>query len=471
MADLRASIADGETIRTVATGVPNHVIRIAPEGVYIETEKSRNEGKGPQLVPAWMIDVAYDELQRAGSLSQQKLLHELDVKRSAAVTAILARLPGVEVVSASPTTLGLTTGARATTPAGADLAPKRPAPVVGRVPEPTSRRRIGLVGCAKTKRHMASPARDLYTSALFRGRRRYVEQTCSDWFILSAKHGVLGTDEIVEPYDVTLNNASIPDRRVWSRRVLEQLQRQLGELRGVEFEVHAGANYRDFGLVEGLRSSGAQVSVPAAWLSQGQQLAFYKQGPEARPRDLPNLASVVALLRDPNRAVPASMFLRDHDAASRPGLYSWWADDAAREQLGSTLSGDLPSLIYAGQAGATTSQQGIERAATLGSRIGGNHLRGNIGSSTFRKTLASLLLRPLQLRLGAPGRLDPASNDRLTEWMGDHLSIATVPWPDRSTLMDLEEAALHELDPPLNLMGMPATPIRVRLGNLRKAIS
>lgn len=61
--------------------------------------------------------------------------------------------------------------------------------------------KVGLVGCVKSKRGTAAPARDLYTSALFRGRRRYVELTCDRWFILSARHGLVEPEEILEPYD------------------------------------------------------------------------------------------------------------------------------------------------------------------------------------------------------------------------------------------------------------------------------
>jgi len=43
-----------------------------------------------------------------------------------------------------------------------------------------------------------------------------------------------------------------------------------------EFEVHAGAAYTDFGLQSGLESAGARVARPAAGLSLGRQLAFYR---------------------------------------------------------------------------------------------------------------------------------------------------------------------------------------------------
>jgi uncharacterized HhH-GPD family protein len=139
--------------------------------------------------------------------------------------------------------------------------------------------RIGLVGCVKSKLTRASRARDLYTSPLFRGRRRYVEKTCDEWYVLSAAHGVVEPNTILEPYDVSLADASTGQRREWAQSSLEDLEARLGDLRGVEFEIHAGAPYRDFGLVEGLRGRGATVIIPAAGLNQGQQLAFYVNEP------------------------------------------------------------------------------------------------------------------------------------------------------------------------------------------------
>ena len=127
-------------------------------------------------------------------------------------------------------------------------------------------------------------------------------------------------------------------------------------------------------------------------------------------------------------------------------------------------------LIYAGQAGATTRRAGTERTATLRSRISRNHLGGNIGSSTFRKTLTALLFEPLGLRLAGPDKLDTASTKLVTGWMKEHLSLATVACRDRATLAALEEMVLLTLDPPLNLMGMRSTPARSRIKELRRTI-
>jgi hypothetical protein len=137
--------------------------------------------------------------------------------------------------------------------------------------------RVGLVGCVKGKRGVAMPARDLYTSALFLGRRRYVERTCHRWFVLSAKHGLVDPDTILEPYDETLKDASEARRRQWSQAVLADLDRRIGELAGVLFEAHAGAAYLDHGPALGLRQRGATVERPTEGLPFGKQLALYKR--------------------------------------------------------------------------------------------------------------------------------------------------------------------------------------------------
>lgn len=133
---------------------------------------------------------------------------------------------------------------------------------------------VGLVGCVKTKRSTPCPARDLYDSTLFRGRRRYVEATCARWFILSARHGLVAHDDVLTPYEEALNDRSASSKRQWAATVLDQLMEAV-DLQGNVFEVHAGAEYRNFGLVDGLRRHGAAVEIPTDGLSQGEQLAFY----------------------------------------------------------------------------------------------------------------------------------------------------------------------------------------------------
>jgi len=62
-----------------------------------------------QLVPAWMLQLAWDYLQRYGELSNRYLLADdgLNVKRSSAGCALLDTLPIVDVTSTQPIVLRL----------------------------------------------------------------------------------------------------------------------------------------------------------------------------------------------------------------------------------------------------------------------------------------------------------------------------------------------------------------------------
>jgi hypothetical protein len=142
-----------------------------------------------------------------------------------------------------------------------------------------SRERIGLVGCVKSKRTQPTRAEDLYISPLFAGRRRWVERTCGRWFILSAKYGLVAPGQVVEPYDDPLTDKSRSARRAWAQSVIADLQSQLQDLGAYAFEVHAGAAYCDFGLRDRLVEAGAAVETPACHLTQGKQLALYRDGP------------------------------------------------------------------------------------------------------------------------------------------------------------------------------------------------
>lgn len=80
--------------------------------------------------------------------------------------------------------------------------------------------RIALVSRVKSKRAAASPARELYTSQLFRGLRAYAEAHADARHILSAEHGVLRPDDVIAPYERTLT--MMPKRDRVARGVLRE---------------------------------------------------------------------------------------------------------------------------------------------------------------------------------------------------------------------------------------------------------
>ena len=178
--------------------------------------------------------------------------------------------------------------------------------------------RVGLVGCVKSKQARPAPARDLYTSTLFHGRRSAVERSCDRWFVLSALHGLLSPDEMVEPYDLAMADVPRPKRRDWSAEVLEGLRRELGPLEGMTFEIHAGGAYADYGLADGLRAGGAQVEQPTAGMPLGVQLSWYggrggavrASASRSRSADLAAPTPQRAERRSGGRYAPLSDFLQ-----------------------------------------------------------------------------------------------------------------------------------------------------------------
>lgn len=138
-----------------------------------------------------------------------------------------------------------------------------------------SRPDLVLIGCVKSKRDGRHRVKDLYTSTLFAGRAGYAQSTAKPWYVLSSEYGLLDPDEEVDTYDLALKDLPILERRTWSLRVLDQIERKIGDVRGKVVEIHAGKSYRDFGLMQGLEERGALVNVPLADFRHGEQLAWY----------------------------------------------------------------------------------------------------------------------------------------------------------------------------------------------------
>jgi hypothetical protein len=83
---------------------------------------------------------------------------------------------------------------------------------------------VGLVACCKQKFTGSAPARQLYTSSLFRKASAYCEARYDAWFILSAKYGLVVPDQTIESYDCTLLGQSRSDRVAWGLRVVAQIK-------------------------------------------------------------------------------------------------------------------------------------------------------------------------------------------------------------------------------------------------------
>ena len=135
-------------------------------------------------------------------------------------------------------------------------------------------KKIVLISCVSKKRSLKSKARDLYISPLFKKNLQYALKLKPDQiFVLSAKYGLVPLDEVIEPYDLTLNAMSAKEIKDWSAAVLRALASQV-DLQQDKFIFLAGAKYRKY-LVGHL----THVVVPFKGLPIGKQLQqLTKQG-------------------------------------------------------------------------------------------------------------------------------------------------------------------------------------------------
>jgi hypothetical protein len=145
------------------------------------------------------------------------------------------------------------------------------------------------------------------------------------------------------------------------------------------------------------------------------------------------------------------------------GLYAWWMTPGAIPGLkGPRHPTEKLELLYVGIA-----PKDGRSNASLRSRIRGQHLGGNIGSSTFRQSLAALLFEDLGwiTRLsGSRAQLIPEHNRARSEWQRERLRLA---WVERPRPWTIEGRVIALMQPPLNLADNASQPMYRRLRALR----
>lgn len=168
-------------------------------------------------------------------------------------------------------------------------------------------------------------------------------------------------------------------------------------------------------------------------------------------KDGQNLSSVAAEALRALRGRAQNLDIALVSVPSTPGLYAFWGSTSALRSLRVDPS-QHDGPLYIGKA---------ERS--LVSRDLKTHFAtGRTGQSTLRRSLAALLREDLNLvpqprnKMRPDGSasfaLEPSSEERLTAWMVQELSISV--WEkSRSVdrLRDVEEEILRTANPPLNL--------------------
>jgi len=130
-------------------------------------------------------------------------------------------------------------------------------------------KKVTLISCVSKKLNFKAKAQDLYQSPLFQKSLAYAKQINSnEIYILSAKYGLIKLNDIIEPYEKTLNKMSVSEKKKWSDEVFTKLQKY-EIINNTNFIFLAGENYRKY-LIEKLPN----YEVPMKGLKIGKQLQF-----------------------------------------------------------------------------------------------------------------------------------------------------------------------------------------------------
>lgn len=134
--------------------------------------------------------------------------------------------------------------------------------------------KIAFISCTKLKAEKPCSAKVMYLkSNLFRKVTTYIEnKDYNDWYILSAKYGLLEKHNLIAPYDITLNSMKASERIGWAKKVLSQIEVLTVDIEEVDF--YAGKKYREY-LIPMLEDEGIKCKVPLKGKGIGQQLSFY----------------------------------------------------------------------------------------------------------------------------------------------------------------------------------------------------
>lgn len=109
--------------------------------------------------------------------------------------------------------------------------------------------RICLISCVSQKTNYKNPCKDLYISPLFKKTWAYVSQIERPHgvYILSALHGLIRYDTVIEPYDKTLLDMSKEECLEWAEKVKKQLTETFVKdgrtLEDYQFQIFAGSKY------------------------------------------------------------------------------------------------------------------------------------------------------------------------------------------------------------------------------------
>jgi hypothetical protein len=130
---------------------------------------------------------------------------------------------------------------------------------------------IVLLMCGKNKLSHKAKAKDLYTSPRFQKSIEYAK-TITDYsniYVLSAKHGLLGLEQEIDPYDKSIYEMSVQEKKAWADMVIKSLS-NISNLKEDKYIFLTDDEYCEF-----LLSYISNVELPLKGIMQDEHINFF----------------------------------------------------------------------------------------------------------------------------------------------------------------------------------------------------
>lgn len=227
--------------------------------------------------------------------------------------------------------------------------------------------KIGLISCSKAKKDYFCSAEEMYSeSNIFKLSLEYAKKICDEVFVLSAKHGLLNLEDTIHPYDESLVDKSLAERRKWSQEVVSRLKYRT-DLERDEFIILAGKKYNEY-LLDHFKN----------YLLPLEGLTMFKR--------VPRLKDLIEEVDERSTII--------HNMARKMTYYSWDKIDDIGFENGIYLIFESGESAYGMDR---IVRVGTHRAdGRLKARLKDHYLRKNKDGSIFRKNIGLALLNKEQ---------------------------------------------------------------------------
>lgn len=326
---------------------------------------------------------------------------------------------------------------------------------------------VCLVACTSRKGDQPAAAEFIYRSPLFSAARSYAERRGDQWFILSAKHGLLSPNDVIEPYNESLLSQSDAQRQEWAERVGQAFDVRVPAGGRVIFL--AGSAYRSH-LAPKFQSEGRETAAPMSALGIGSQVAWLQKVEREHARLLhidrfyALLTRIAALSTGPNRKLSQQTTA---SVQQQRGIYFFFEDGEMR------MTAPFQHRVV--RIGTHAVSQGSK--ATLWNRLrthrGGGDGHGNHRGSIFRLHVGESLIRRSELEpifsTWGKGQSAPAevrsAEEEIELAVSEHIGEMPVVWLEVADESSADSDRAYIERNFISLLAGPTGPLDLPSGN------